>query len=140
MKWLRFFIPLMSILAFTACGRENQCNISIGNTNFQIEPNSAGYPELNNPGGYMYFSGGHRGVVIIRTALDHFVAFERTCPEDNTSSVSVSDEWGSTLLECPTCHSRFLVESNGLPLEGSATSCPLYEYSTSYSGGILWVY
>ena len=110
-----------------ACERDGQCSVSIGSANFTIEPNTAYYYGLNNVGGYMYFTGGHRGVIVVRTAYDHFIAFERTCPEDNTSAVVVSDDWGSSILECPSCHSRFIVEADGMPLEGSVTPCPLYQ-------------
>jgi len=134
-----FPLLLLAALLVGSCGR-NECSVSIGATNFSIEPNSAAYYGLNNPGGYMYFSGGHRGVVIIRLSYDSFVAYERTCPDDNKTPVSVSQEWGSSVLECPSCHSRFLVEGEGMPLDGSATACPLYQYSASYSGGVLWVF
>lgn len=112
----------------------------IGLTNFKIEPNAAYYSGLNNVGGYMYLTGGHRGVVVVRQAYDQFVAYERTCPADSTSAVKVSDEWGSAILECPQCKTRFIVDADGMPMDGGATSCPLYQYSTSYSGGVLWVY
>jgi nitrite reductase/ring-hydroxylating ferredoxin subunit len=133
-------LGLLSLLLFVAsCGRD-ECKVSFGATNFHIEPNQAYYSELNSPGGYMYFTGGHRGVIVVRLGYDRFVAYERTCPEDNSTPVEVSEEWGSTLLECPTCHSCFIVDGDGMPLDGSATNCPLYQYSTNYSGGVLWVY
>lgn len=137
----RRLLALVVLIAIVvSCGRDSNCKVSIGAANFCIEPNSAYYYGLNNVGGYMYFTGGHRGIVVVRTAYDHFVAYDRTCPEDNSTPVEVSEEWGSTLLECPVCHSRFITETDGMPLEGSTTSCPLYQYSTSYSGGELWVY
>ena len=43
---------LLTVMVVVACGRENQCNVTIGNTNFQIEPNNAYYSELNNPAGW----------------------------------------------------------------------------------------
>lgn len=132
-------IIAVTVLA-AACGRESRCYVPIGLTNFTIEPNSAYYSGLNNVGGYMYLTGGHRGVVIVRTAYDHFVAFERTCPADSTTAVNISDEFGSSLLECPKCHTLFVTKADGYPMDGGATACPLYQYSTSYSGGELWVY
>ena len=128
------------LLAVSGCDKDNGCNVPIGLTNFSIEPNTAYYSGLNNVGGYMYLTGGHRGVVVVRTAYDHFVAFERTCPLDSTTAVKVSDDWGATLLECPECHSCFIVDADGMPMDGSATTCPLYQYSTTYSAGVLYVY
>lgn len=131
----------LAALALSGCGKENNCTVSFGATNFSINPNAAGdFAGLNHVGGYAYATGGHRGVVIVRTAYNEFVAYERTCPEDNSSRVSVSAEWGSSILECPTCHSLFIVESYGMPADGSATTCPLFQYNTSYTDGLLYVY
>ena len=133
-------IPLLLLfLLLSACGK-NDCHVTIGETNFSIRPNEAEYYGLNNPGGYLYLTGGHRGIVVVRLAYDRFVAFERTCPEDNSTPVEISSDWGSSLLECPQCHSCFVVENDGIPLDDAATSCPLYQYNTIYSGGELWVY
>lgn len=134
------WIILLLCILLGACFREDHCVVPIGLTNFVIEPNSAGCPGLNNVGGYEYFHGGHRGVVIVRIAIDQFVAYERTCPADSTSAVLVTEDWGSSLLECPTCHTRFVTANDGMPLDGGATVCPLYQYNTSYSGGQLMVY
>lgn len=131
---------MLLLLLLAACGKETVCNVTIGMTNFQIDPNSAYYSGLNNVGGYMYLVGGNRGVIVVRTARDQFVAFERTCPEDGESAVEVSEDWGCALLECPTCHSCFITETGGMPMEGSVTACPLYQYGTTYSDGILYVY
>lgn len=139
-KTLPYLLLALSTIALVACGREQRCNVPIGMTNFTIEPNSAYYSGLNNVGGYMYLTGGHRGVVVIRTAYDQFVAYERTCPADSTSAVEVTSDWGSSILECPKCHTLFVVNADGYPMDGGATACPLYQYSTAYSGGILSVY
>lgn len=138
-KALPYLLLVLSTIALTSCGREQRCNVPIGMTNFTIEPNSAYYSGLNNVGGYMYLTGGHRGVVVIRTAYDQFVAYERTCPADSTSAVEVTSEW-CFILECPKCHTLFAVNADGYPMDGGATACPLYQYSTAYSGGILSVY
>ena len=48
-------------------------------------------------------------------------------------------DWGGSVLECPTCHSRFETEY-GNPLEGSVTGCPLYQYNTQFDGYRLTIY
>ena len=134
---LWFLLLLSSVVV--GCG-DNECSSHIGVTNFTIEPNSAEYSGLNNVGGYEYCYGGYAGVVVIRTSYNQFVAYERACPMDDSSRVSVSAEWGSSILECPTCHSAFIVEADGMPVDGSATNCPLYQYATDYDGRALWIY
>ena len=136
----KFLKVVMLPLLFAACGGDEQCHYEIGATNFVIEPDSAYYFEINNPGGYIYLSGGHRGVVVVRTGYDQFYAYERACPLDNGTAVEVTADWGSSLLECPVCHSQFIVEADGMPTSESAAKCPLFQYSTTYSGGKLYVY
>lgn len=133
---------LAVLIAFlsVACGRGNYCKISIGTTGFHVEPNSAQYPGLNNVGGYQYLTGGHLGVVIVRTAYNDFVCYERTCPCNDSSQVAVSPIWGSAILECPNCHSLFSVYNDGMPMDGSATTCNLFQYSTTFDGTKLYVY
>lgn len=133
-------ILLLAILFCCSCRRGESCDVPIGLTNFKIEPNSAYHSGLNSVGGYEYLTGGHRGVVVVRLAYDQFVAFERTCPIDHNSSVEVVGDWGGSLLECPSCHTLFVTANDGLPLDGGATTCPLYQYSTYYRGGVLEIY
>ena len=40
------------------------------------------------------------------------------------------------ILECPSCGSQFLA-IDGTPLEGSATSCSLFQYDTRLNGTTL---
>lgn len=137
---MKKIVFLLAIVLLGACENNRDCKISIGDATFQCEPNSAAYSGLNHVGGYEYFTGGHRGVVVIRLSLTDFIAFERTCPCDNNSRVEVSDTYGSMVLECPTCHSLFSVNDYGNSMTGSVTQCPLYRYETSYNGGTLYIY
>lgn len=137
---MRRLAPLLLLMLLCACRHETPCTVSIGPSDFSIDPNTdANYAALFHPGGYVYLTGGHRGIVVIRTALHEFVAYERTCPCDNDSRVVMSTEW-SGLLECPTCHTLFDAYNFGTPMEGAATPCPLYPYSTLYQGGVLHIY
>lgn len=131
---------LLFVALATSCGGDERCAVPIGITNFQIEPNAAYYSGLNVVGGYIYLTGGHRGVVVVRTGIDQFKAYERSCPADTNTAVVVSGDWGSSLLECPKCHTCFIVDAEGVPMDGGATHCPLYQYSTSYTGGVLYVF
>lgn len=139
----RFLTHIVAMLGFlwflSGCGKNENCAWTIGLTDFSIDPNSALYSGLNVVGGHMYLTGGARGVIVVRTAYDHFVAFECSCPLDG-AAVEITADWGASLLECPECHSLFIAETDGMPMDGSATTCPLYQYNTSYNGGILYVY
>ena len=96
------------------------------------------YPNLTGGNGYEYIVGGYQGVVVIRTSLEEYVAYERTCPHDH-GRLAVSKDYGTAVLECPECHSRFNAFADGMPLDGSQTSCPLYQYSTYCASGVLYI-
>ena len=138
---MRRLLPIVLSLSFLCFGcNTHQCNIPIGSANCCIQPNSPLYSHLNNVGGYEYLTGGHRGLFVVRVAYDEFKCYERTCPFDSTVAVLASDEWGGVIVECPVCHSQFNTYSDGVPLDGSLTSCPLYQYSCTYDGRDLYIY
>lgn len=140
-NWIRIFaIAFFSLLVMQSCKHENRCDTPIGAAACSIEPNSPNYNHLNNVGGYEYITGGNHGIFVIRTSLYEFAAFERTCPHDHDAAVKVADGWDGTVLECPVCGSMFNSYANGTPLNGSTTSCPLYEYGTKYENGILYIF
>jgi len=138
MRPLGIFTFGVIILAalFTGCTPEARCDTPMGDATCQLDLMQ--YPNLTGGNGYEYLYGGYQGIVVIRTSLEQYVAYERTCPHDH-GRLAVSKDYGNTVLECPDCHSRFNAFADGQPLDGSQTSCPLYQYSTHYSAGILYI-
>lgn len=127
-------------LLCVGCGKNDICNVPIGEANFSIDPNSPEYPGINNCDGYEYFVGGNQGIVVIRTGYYTFVAYERTCPYDHGRLIVPYEESGNMVLKCPVCGSRY-INTDGAPLEGSVSYCYLYRYGTYYdqSSGRLYV-
>lgn len=123
-----------------ACKHENRCNTPIGAANCTVDPNSPLYNRLNNVGGFEYLVGGNHGIFVLRTSLNDFVAYERTCPHDHDGVVEVVDGWDGAVLQCPVCGSRFNTYADGVPLDGSTTSCPLYQYGATYDASMLYIY
>lgn len=137
---LEFIILLLGFVLLAGCKHENRCDTPIGASACSLNPNSPLYNRLNNVGGYEYIVGGNHGIFVIRTSLNEFLAYERTCPHDHSAAVEVVDGWDGTVLQCPVCGSKFNTYADGMPLDGSATSCPLYQYGTTYDGGTLYIY
>lgn len=128
------------IVCLTSCQRENSCHVTIGDAHCSFNPTGdALHIGLSTVGGYEYLMRGAHGVVVIRTGLTEYVAYERTCPCDDLSRVSMSEEWGG-LLECPTCHTLFNPLNYGFPMDGGATPCPLFQYTAYYDGTQLHIY
>lgn len=97
------------------------------------------YSELDAVGGSVALNRGHRGIMVTRTTYSDFVAFEMSCPNDHDVRLETDAEWGNSIMVCPTCGSRFNA-LDGTPLSGSATPCPLYQYSTTFDGRTLTIY
>lgn len=135
MRKLRKILLLLACsMVFTSCIKES--DTPIGYVNFTIDPNSTFYYNLNNVGGYEYFIGGYKGVVIFRFSLTEFLAYERACPHCHEVAVEVNKS--GLILECPQCGSQF-VYTDGSPVKAPAVSV-LRHYSTYYDGYNLHVF
>lgn len=126
------------VAGVVGCKHDKVCDVPIGDATFQCDPNSPLNSGINNCDGYEYFTGGYNGVVVVRISYNEFAAYERTCPYDQERLV-MADGYGNIVLECPSCGSRFNTFGQGVPLEGSKTSCYLYQYGTYYDGHTLYV-
>jgi nitrite reductase/ring-hydroxylating ferredoxin subunit len=78
-------------------------------TDIQLNLNLPEYQVLLNPGGWIYLTGGSRGIIVYRVNNDEFSAFDRHCtyrvPE--ACRVSVDEESGITATDTQCCGSQF---------------------------------
>ncbi|MFH1118822.1 MAG: hypothetical protein V1775_03295 [Bacteroidota bacterium] len=103
--------------------------------NFTIYPNTLDFiPD----GGWVYSSGGYRGIIIYRPTHEEFMTFERACPFDPLKdSALIEVESSGIIARCPSCGSRFLL-TDGSPVEGPA-KVGLKQYRARYDGYSLFV-
>ncbi len=136
-KTILILIIALSIpVIFTNCDKETQgTEIPYVYVNFTIYPNTLDFiPD----GGWAYFSGGYKGVIIYRLLHEEFLAFERACPFDPLDAEGqVEVETSGIIAKCPSCGSRFIL-TDGSPIEGPA-SVGLKQYRTRYDGYSLIV-
>jgi hypothetical protein len=78
MKKILLSLLVLGSMMFAGCVEEN--DTPMGYVNFTINPNSTFYTNLNHVGGYEYFIGGYKGVIIFRYSWTEFLAYERACP------------------------------------------------------------
>ena len=135
MKKILLSLLVLGSMMFAGCVEEN--DTPMGYVNFTINPNSTFYTNLNHVGGYEYFIGGYKGVIIFRYSWTEFLAYERACPHCHEVGVEVQEQSG-VILECPQCGSQFIY-TDGSPIKVPAVSS-LRQYSTYYDGSQLHVY
>lgn len=135
-----WFFGLVAItLATTACKKEERGGVPYTLVDIQFNVNNPAYVDIQVPGGWVYISGGSRGIIVYRRTMDEFVALDRHCTyqPENLCQVHVDD---SQVMARDTvcCGSGFLI------MDGSVTQGPaaiaLKSYNTTFNGSILRIY
>ena len=130
---------LVLILLAPQCKKDKSDEIPYAYVNFYINPNSTQYSELNNIGGFVYVTGGVRGIILYRRNIDEFVALERNCPYQPLNSCATVEVDNSYIVAVDSCcGSQFLLMDGSL-VSGPATT-QLKLYRTSYDGNTLHVF
>ena len=127
------------VLTSHQCKKDKQDLIPNTSVNFYVNVSSTQYLGLNNIGGYVYVTGGVRGIIIYRQSNDEFLAYERDCPyhPSNSCAIVQVDKSGVTATDT-CCGSQFLL-LDGSIVKGPATIM-LKQYMTSFDGTNLHVY
>jgi hypothetical protein len=142
-------VALSAVLIFGGCNSSNQTTekIPTGPVNVNIDLNLPSYMNLANPGTYMYFEGGVKGILVIHDYDDIWYAFERSCafqPLDACAKVWVDSI--SIQIHCgtptatgfqPCCNSKY--SFNGFPLIGPAKG-RLARYQIQRTANVISVY
>jgi nitrite reductase/ring-hydroxylating ferredoxin subunit len=139
-KIRKYLIVLLGLFMLIPGCKNNQNTIPEVLVDIQVNINNPGYFSLQAIGGWMYLSGGSRGIIVYRKSTNEFMAWERHCPfqpEDACGQVSVDSSNVFAVDYC--CGSKFLI-TDGSIVNGPAT-LGLKMYQTSYDGfAILRIY
>jgi hypothetical protein len=105
---------------------------------FEIDTQTTFYNELNSVGGYVYLTGGYKGIIVYKLNNEEFLAYDRCCtfdPENPCERVEMEDNRLFLVDSC--CGSRFII-LDGTPHEGPAKMA-LRQYRTFFDGRYLRV-
>lgn len=137
---MKYFVASIFLISavFASCEKDEN-RIPYVPVNVYIDINNANYNDLNAIGGYVYLTGGYKGLIVYRAAYESFVAIERACPYHPTTDCErlVVDTSGLTISD-PVCGSRFLI-TDGSIVNGPARK-PALTYNTLYDGFYIRVY
>lgn len=124
-------------MLFVSCRKDSEdSRVPYVYVNFQLYPNSLDFIPVS---GWVYSTGGNRGIVIYRMTDDQFFAYDRTCPHDpeNLSARVRVESSGMSVIDT-VCGSRFTL-TDGYPFDGPS-KYPLLQYRTSFDGEILYIF
>lgn len=131
MKKAIYVVLLVSF--FLSCKKDEENEIPNVLVNFTVYITDPQFSALNAVGGYVYVSGGVKGIVIYRHTLDEFFAMERNCPYQPANGAQVSVDSTGLFLQDTGCGSKFYMTDGGSVANGPATR-PLKRYNATYDG------
>lgn len=131
---------IVSLVFFTSCSKNgnNNSNIPYVPVNIDIYPANPQYINLNVDGGWIYLTGGSRGIVVYRLSQGEYYAYDRHCtyqPLDACGKVKMDTDNITLVDTC--CGSKFIVV-DGSVINGPA-GLPLQRYQTYYDGTTLHI-
>lgn len=119
----------------TGCKKEQQ-GVPYAYVNLTIYVNDPQNIQLTTIGGWKYFTGGYRGLVVYRKSQSEFMIYDRACPvhADDADAIIEVDS-SNILLKDRKCESQFLL-SDGSTVSGPAI-VPLQRYNYIFDGNAL---
>ena len=104
--------------------------------NIEVPVNQPEYSDLDAIGNSILITGGVKGIIIYHANVNDYWAFDRNCSFEPSTQCAFIDSINSTIASCNCCSSKFLIDQNGITVNGPSLRS-LKEYYTSFSGGIL---
>ena len=128
------YIASFVLLVLPMACKKGGCNV-VPEVNFQRIPFSATqYPKLAGQFGYEYLRGGYRGIIVINSPFDGFIAFDRCSTVNPAEGCAVEINENNQLELIDPCSGATFSITNGTPTNNLAR-CPLKPYMVSPKGG-----
>ncbi len=150
MKKAAFLIVLLILLGMGSCSK-NPINPDIkpAVVRIDINPNSIFYQNLNTVGGFIYVRNGDdgvylspesRGVIIYRSGIDAFKAYDRIPPNspDQCGTSTMLEVGTPPFVEDPCTGNKYLLTDGSL-VQGTG-KYPMIQYHAEYDGTLLHIY
>lgn len=138
---LLVLLGLSSCLVWDSCKKKknNEQYIPYVYVDFYIPISNPQFVSLNSVGGWVYVTGGSKGIIIYRNGNDEFAAYDRHCPYKPESSCSILKVSASGTTAIDTCcGSEFLLVDGSVLKQPS--SYPMLRYQTIFDGNNIHVF
>ena len=138
LKILLILIAASAFTCFIRCKKEEDVVPYVG-VDIYIAVSDPNFINLNAVGGWVYITGGARGIVVRRQSTAEFNAYDRNCtykPSGTCARISVESSNIIAVDSC--CGSKFLLTDGSVSNPPAVT--PLKSYQTAFDGNILHVF
>lgn len=135
---LLLLLSILLISGFYAC-KKNDDSVPIVPVDIYIYTSNPSFINLNAVGGWVYITGGARGILVYRKSISDFMAYDRNCTYNSNDACAVVYVDSSNIIATDTCcNSQFSIV-DGTVLQAPA-GLPLKTYSTTFDGNVLHIY
>lgn len=129
----------LSLLCLFSCKKDNNSPIPNTSVDIYIYTTNPSFFSLNAVGGWVYVTGGVRGIVVYRKSMSEFMAYDRNCTYNSSDPcATVVVDPSNVIMKDTCCHSCFSI------YDGSVTQnpavLPLKTYATTFDGSVLHIY
>lgn len=133
-----FLFAATTVLTFDGCKKEDN-GVPIVPVDIYIYTSNPSFINLNAVGGWVYVTGGVRGILVYRKSISEFMAFDRNCTYNSNDACAVVYVDSSNIIATDTCcHSQFSIY-DGSVLQAPA-GAPLKTYYTTFDGNVIHIY
>jgi len=118
--WVSACLVVLLISSFDRCKKDSSTipNVYVDFYVYLTQPANI---NLNAVGGWIYYTGGVKGVIVYRKGSNEFVAYERSCPYDpNAANARIEVDSSNIITIDRNCGSQFNMLDNSI-LHGPAT-------------------
>lgn len=132
------YLPAILVFFFVvSCRKDKQKpEIPYVVVNIQLYPNTLDYISVS---GWVYVTGGYRGLIVYRMTDNDFMAYERTCPYDPDKDCARVEVESSNITAVDSCCGSQYILTDGSPIRGPS-GYSLQQYQTSYDGNQLRIF
>lgn len=130
-------IYLLSFFLLLSCRDRNRSFVPDVPVNININVNEPAYFNLTVVTGWVYITGGSRGIIVYRKGTNEFVAFERHSTYEPGDACAVVVKEDNIIVEDPCSGSQWLITDGSL-VNGPA-SFPLVQYDTQFADPYLYI-
>ncbi|MBL7890942.1 MAG: hypothetical protein JNL24_15415 [Bacteroidia bacterium] len=135
----RIGILLISIFFLFSCKKETENTVPNAAVDIYIYINNPSYTNLTSVGGWVYITGGVRGIVVYRKSNTEIAAYERNCTYQSSNACATVYVDNSNIIAKDTCCGSQFSIYDGSVLQGPA-GIPLKPYNTTFDGNLLHIY
>ncbi len=131
---------LFLIWTFNSC-KKDSTNNSVPNTavDIYLYANNPSFINISTVGGWVYITGGVRGILLYRKSTNEIMAYDRNCTYQSSQTCATVVVDNTNIIAKDTCcGSRFSIY-DGSVLQNPAVM-PLKAYNTTFDGNTLHIY